>query len=68
MTWEVDIVQRAGRFSVVGQFKINDAREATSFMNALNDHFARIGIKVVQQNENKPALVNLPGHPKKERT
>lgn len=67
MTWEVDIIQRAGRRSVVGQFKISDANDASSFIKSLNDQFARIGIKVVLQNESKPTLVNLQGHPKKDR-
>jgi len=37
MTWDADIVHRAGRLSVVGQFKLTDTGEAAKFIERVNE-------------------------------
>ncbi len=45
MTWEIDIVNRAGKFYVSGQFRIGDAAELFTFASRLSELVERAGIK-----------------------
>ncbi len=46
MTWEIDIVQRSGKLTVAGQFKIKDAAETTTFLARFHDLLRKSGITV----------------------
>lgn len=51
MTWEIDIIQRAGRLIVSGEFRIRDAAEATTFLARFNEMLSRAGITIAKIQE-----------------
>lgn len=63
MTWEIDIVQRAGRLLVSGEFKIRDAAEATTFLARFHDLTRRAGIIVAIAEKEPVAFGEKPGRP-----